>query len=119
MILEGHLGRIHMMKEAEPDILRKIHEAERQADRIIRKAEGEARFIRTEAHKKRDEIIRVREMEMALHYKELLENELRSIEAEMKLLHREAQEQAGHLCRRAKEEIDSIVDQMLEMVLRT
>ncbi len=108
-----------MMKDAPSDILKKIHETERQADQIVREAEAQIRTIQAEAHHKAAEILKAKKQKLSTLHDELLNNELETIGEESKALLEKTRQQAKRLNQRVGPEIDHIVNQILNIVLPT
>ncbi len=106
-----------IVKEPQTDILKKIHETERQADRIIRAAEAEAGSLREAAQAGADEILRVKERELSARRPKILESERRSLEQEAQAVRDKGREQADRILRQFSPGIDSLVDRLLETLL--
>jgi vacuolar-type H+-ATPase subunit H len=105
------------MKEAQSDILKKIHKAERQADGLIREAEAQARTIQAEARSKAEQILKDKKNELTIQHEQLLKKEQKVIEDESQALLTNTRDQAERLTQRVRSDIDRIVDEILKMVL--
>lgn len=97
--------------------LKRIYEAERHADRIVREAEGEAAELLRKADAEAAEILDACRQRMSRRRLEALEEAISSIERETTALRDRAQAEAERRARKRRAEIDGIVDRLLEMVL--
>ena len=105
------------MREPQADILKKIHETERQAEQMIREAEAQAKSLREQARAKADEIFKAKEQELAAQHQTRLSRELQTLDREGQILLSKAREQAEQMTRQLKPKMDRIVDQLLETLL--
>lgn len=99
------------------DILRRIHETERNADRILREAEAEARSMREQAQSKADEILRVKKQECAQRRESLLAQRLQEARQEARRIVEEAHEKARRVKADAETKIPEVVEQLLKRLL--
>lgn len=105
--------------EPRPDVLalKRIFEAERQADRIVREAEEEADTLLRNADAEAAELLDARRRGLALRREEALKQSFASVEAEAAGILESARARAAPGGRMRKAEIDRIADGLLEMVL--
>lgn len=105
--------------EPQTDVLtlKRIYEAERQADRIVREAEGEAAAILRDADEQAAGLIDERRRRLATLRGEILEAAVSAIDAEAKKLLEDARSRTELWTRKKASGIDSIVERLLEKVL--
>ncbi|NJD61386.1 MAG: hypothetical protein FIA93_01525 [Deltaproteobacteria bacterium] len=105
--------------ESKPDVLtlKRIYEAERQADRIFRDAEAEAAELLRKADAEAAEILEARRQQIARWRSEALEAAISRIEGEAVALREREQARTERRSRKHGTEIDAIVERLLEMVL--
>jgi vacuolar-type H+-ATPase subunit H len=105
--------------EPRPDVLtlKRIYEAERQADRIVRDAEAEAAELLRKADAEAAEILDARRQGISRWRSEALEEAISRIEGEAGALREREQARTEQQSRRRRAEIDATVERLLEMVL--
>ncbi|MBI3994476.1 MAG: hypothetical protein HY349_00735 [Nitrospirae bacterium] len=99
------------------DILRRIHETERAAERLIREAEAEARSMRDAARAKAAEILQAKKQECDRRRESLLAQRLQEARREAEGLLEEAGDAAGRFKRRVEAKIPEVVEQLLKRLL--
>ena len=105
------------MAEPQSDILKRIHETERQADRIIREAESSAKTLREEARVKAEEILKTKERELSVRRPEMLSKELGILGKETETVLEKGRDEAEKLTRPLRSKTGPLVDRLLEKVL--
>jgi vacuolar-type H+-ATPase subunit H len=105
--------------EPKPDVLtlKRIYEAERQADRIVRDAEAEAAELLRKADAEAAEILEARRGQISRWRSEALEETISRIEGEAGALKERERARTEQRSRRRETEIGAIVERLLEMVL--
>ena len=105
--------------EPNPDVrtLKRIYEAERQADRIVRDAETEAAELLRKADAEAAEILDARRQRISRWRSESLEEAISRIEGEAGALRERERARTEQRSRRGSAEIDATVERLLEMVL--
>lgn len=105
--------------EPRPDVaaLKRVYEAERQADRIVREAEEEAEEQLRNADAEAAKLADARRRGLPLRRGEALKEAIASIEAEAAGLLENAKARASLRARKRESEIVRIVDGLLEKVL--
>lgn len=105
--------------EPRPDVvaLKRVYEAERQAERIVREAEAEAEAILRLADEEAAGLLAETRSQLSLRRREALEAAVSSIDRDAGLLlcHARARTEQRHLERASG--IDRVVERLLEMVL--
>jgi len=105
--------------EPQPDVLtlKRIYEAERQADRIVREAEGEAAAILRNADEQAAGLLDERRRRLATLRGEILEAAVSAIDGEAEKLLEDARSRTELWTRKKATGIDLIVERLLEKVL--
>lgn len=105
--------------DARPDVrtLKTIYEAERRADRILRKAEEDAVELLRRTDAEAGETLSALHRDLPPRRREGLEKAVSSIEKESSGLLEEARSRTERWAGRRRAGIDRIVDRLLEMVL--
>lgn len=105
--------------EPRPDVLtlKRIYEAERQADRIVRDAEAEAAELLRKADAEAAEILDARRQRISRWRSEALEAAVSRIEGEAGALRERERALAEQRARKRRAGIDGTVERLLEMVL--
>lgn len=105
--------------ERQPDLftLKRIYEAERQADRIVRDAEEEAGSLLRNADAEAAELLEARRVRLPLRREEALKEAISSIEAEAGAILENAKARTSLWTRERESEIERIADALLERVL--
>ncbi len=105
--------------EPQPDVLtlRRIYEAERQADRIVREAEGEAAAILRDADEQAAGLLDERRRRLTTLRGEILEAAVSAIDKEAEKLLEDARARTELWTRKKAAGIDHIVERLLEKVL--
>ncbi|MEK6683986.1 MAG: hypothetical protein AABY46_04935 [Nitrospirota bacterium] len=99
------------------DILRRIHETEREADRLLREAEAEARFLREQARSKAAEILQAKKQEWELRRESLLDQRLGEARQEARRIVEQSGNEAGRLKGWVEAKIPDVVEQLLKRLL--
>jgi vacuolar-type H+-ATPase subunit H len=97
--------------------LKRIYEAERRADRIVRDAEAEAAELLRTADAEAAEILAARRRRISRWRVEALEEAISRIEGEAGALRERERALAEQRARKRRAGIDGTVDRLLEMVL--
>lgn len=105
--------------EPRPDLdaLKKVYEAERVADRIVRDAEAEAAAILRRADEEAAGLLEETGRRVSLRRTEALEAAISSIDREADLLLGRAKARTEQRYRERLSGIDGVVEQLLELVL--
>ena len=104
-------------KPQSQDILHRIHETERDADRLLREAEAEARFLREQARSKAAEILQAKKQEWELRRESLLTQRLEEARQEARRIVEQSRDEAGRLRGRMEAKIPDVVEQLLKRLL--
>jgi vacuolar-type H+-ATPase subunit H len=99
------------------DILHRIHETEREADRLLREAEAEARSLREEARVKAVEILRDKTQGWAQRRESLIAQRLEEAHQEARQMVEAARVEAGRFKGRVEVRIPDVVEQLLKHLL--
>ncbi len=99
------------------DILRRINETEREADRLLREAEVEARSLREQARSKSAEMLRARKQEWELRRESLMAQRLEEARQEARRIVEAARAEAGRFKGRVEVRIPDVVEQLLKHLL--
>jgi vacuolar-type H+-ATPase subunit H len=105
--------------DPQPDVLtlKKIYDAERQADRIVRGAEGEAAALLRNADAEAAGILDARRQQVSRWRQEAVKEATASVEREAGAFLETGKARTDQRSRNRRTEIDGIVDRLLEMVL--
>jgi vacuolar-type H+-ATPase subunit H len=105
--------------EPQPDVLtlKRIYEAERQADRIVREAEGEAAALLRKADEEATGLLDERRRRLSTRRGEVLEAAISAIEGEAEKLLENAKSRTSLWTRKKAAGVDLIVERLLETVL--
>jgi vacuolar-type H+-ATPase subunit H len=105
--------------EPQPDVLtlKRIYEAERQADRIVREAEEEADVLLRSADAEAEGVLDAMRRRLPLRREEALKEAISSIEGEARALLESAKARTDRWSRERKVEIGRIADGLLERLL--
>ena len=99
------------------DILRRIHETERDADRLLREAEAEARSLREQARSKAAEILQAKKQEWEQRRELLLAQRLEEAREETRRIVEQSRDEARRLKGRVEAKIPDVVEQLLKHLL--
>jgi vacuolar-type H+-ATPase subunit H len=105
--------------EPQPDVLtlRRIYEAERQADRIVREAEGEAAALLRKADEEAAGLLEEMRRRLAARRTEVLNATISAADAEAGKLLEDAKARTELWARKKASGIDDVVERLLETVL--
>lgn len=105
--------------ERQPDVLtlKRIYEAERRADRIVRDAEEEAAALLRNADAEAAGLLDAKRRQLTLRREDALKEAISSIEAEAGAILESAKARTSQWGRERKAEIGRIADGLLERVL--
>ena len=105
--------------ELQPDVLtlKRIYEAERQAERIVRDAESRSAVLLREADTEASGLLEEKRHRLSLRQREALEEAVASIDREAAEFLEGARSRAGKWAEERRAGIDRIVERLLEMVL--
>ncbi len=104
-------------KPQSQDILRRIHETERDADRFLREAEAEARSLREQARSKAAELLQAKNQEWELRRESLLAQRLEEARQEARRIVEQSRDEAVRLKGRIEAKIPDVVEQLLKRLL--
>lgn len=99
------------------DILHRIHETEREADRLLREAEAEARSLREQARSKSAEMLRAQKQEWEQRRESMLAQRLEETRREAQRIVDQARDEAGRLKGGVEAKIPDVVEQLLNRLL--
>jgi vacuolar-type H+-ATPase subunit H len=99
------------------DILKRIHETEREAERKIREAEARAKLLREEAKAEADRILRAKQRELDDQRRSRLDRALLTLEQEGRARLETARAEAEETARRLQTQIEPLVDRLLHTLL--
>jgi vacuolar-type H+-ATPase subunit H len=105
--------------EPQPDVLtlKRIYEAERQADRIVREAEGEAAALLRKADEEAAGLLDERRRQLSTRRGEVLEAAISAIEGEAEKHLENVKSRTERWTRKKAAGVDRIVERLLEKVL--
>lgn len=107
------------MNDPESDVLslKRIYEAERRADQMVRNAEAEARAHREATGAWVEGFLKAKAQERSEQHLRRLEEEIQAIETECRERIRRAEEEAARWIERQRPGLDAIVDRLLQKVI--